>query len=158
VRFCGLGFMIWVKFMICERCNQCRRTVHSSQICDETTQINPSLSDCLVTCRLWRTRYIRIDLLAEKYSTQLLDNRRCPIEATNLSANPGLIAKNSAEKDEIIRYQHVTGKELLDAFRQLALKKFGKTGQSRHLGSWKIHRGRKISGRLFFKMIAMPAY
>src|SRR6266404_7956121 len=152
---CGFAARVYDlgEIMICERCNQCEATVHLTQICDETTQITHLCLDCArdmphLANALLSERPSRREIL----NAALGDNRRCPIEAYEFVCESlDFCQKIQAEKDENHTIQHVTGKELLDAFRQLALKKFGKQAKA-VLGSWKIHRTEDF-GEIVFQMI-----
>jgi uncharacterized repeat protein (TIGR04138 family) len=151
------SFAVWVydlpESMICEQCNQREATVHFTQIFGRTTQRTDLCVDCArgmphLANALLSERPSRREIL----NAALGDNRHYPIEAYEFVCESlDFCQKLQAEKDENQTIHHVSGKELLEAFRQLAIRKFGKQAKA-VLGSWKIHRTDDF-GEIVFQMI-----
>ncbi len=148
--------------MLCQQCQQREATVHIVQVsgeqmvklnyCEECGKVPPSKtppgSVAGWTSHSPSAAFVgRLSKLVEVLGT----NPRFPIEAYNLVCE----AIDEAHRHALHRgphsripSQHVTGAQVLLAFRDLVLKRFGKQARAK-LAVWEIHRTEDVGGIVF---------
>jgi uncharacterized repeat protein (TIGR04138 family) len=141
--------------MFCAQCQERDATVHLTQICgrevqkvDLCAECAPPISDLengLSLARFFNPNHHLVMLSAIVH-----DDGRYPIDAYVFVTEALNYWQNFlAEKQAA---HHASGKELLEAFRQLALEKFGVTAK-KVLAEWRIFRTEDV-GEIVFAMVA----